>query len=166
VGYEPLTTISWKKALTLLTLGKVEVVEEYDFDVRSKYLVLKMPAVVRLVSMFRRSKQRIRFSRTNVLARDRWKCQYCGEKKPTEELTYDHVIPRAQGGKTSWTNIVTACQKCNGFKANRTPREAGMKLRQKPVRPSWVPIFTIQLSGSAPEQWRDYLYWNAALDES
>ena len=164
-AYEPISTISWQRALTLLTLGKVEVVEEYDHDIHSRFLVIKMPAVVRLVRMFRKNRQRVKFSRTNVLARDRWKCQYCGEKFPTEELTYDHVTPKSRGGKTRWENIVTACRDCNGRKANRTPKEAGMRLRRKPARPTWVPIFTVQLSGSAPEQWRDYLYWNSELSE-
>ena len=163
-GYEPLTTISWQKAICLLTLGKVEIVEEYDREIRSAFLAIKMPAVVRLVTWFRRRRQRVKFSRQNVLARDRWRCQYCGDKRPIAELTYDHVTPRARGGKTCWENIVTACRECNGRKANRTPRQAGMKLRQHPFRPTWVPLFTIQLCGPVPDQWASYLYWSAELE--
>jgi 5-methylcytosine-specific restriction endonuclease McrA len=163
-GYEPLTTISWQKAICLLTLGKVEVVEEYDREIRSVYLVIKMPAVVRLITRMRRRKQRIKFSRQNVLARDRWRCQYCGRKRPIAELTYDHVVPRSQGGRTNWENIVTACEDCNARKRNRTPREAGMKLRQQPFKPTWVPLFTIQLRGPVPDQWASYLYWSTELD--
>jgi 5-methylcytosine-specific restriction endonuclease McrA len=163
-GYQPLGTIPWQRAVSLLTLGKVEVVEEYDVDIRSVYLVIRMPAVVRLITRFRRHKQRVKFSRQNVLARDRWRCQYCGQKKPTAELTYDHVIPRSQGGKTCWENIVTACEDCNSRKADRTPAQAGMKLRSKPERPTWVPVFTIQLStGSVPDQWASYLYWHSEI---
>jgi 5-methylcytosine-specific restriction endonuclease McrA len=162
-GYEPVGTISWQRAICLLTLGKVEVVEEYDRDVRSVYLVIKMPAVVRLISRLRRRKQRVKFSRQNVLARDRWRCQYCGQKKKTAELTYDHVIPRSRGGKTCWENIVTACQDCNARKGDRTPEQAGMKLRSRPERPTWVPVFTIQLTGSVPDQWASYIYWSSEL---
>jgi len=163
-GYEPLTTISWQKAICLLTLGKVEIVEEYDREVRSAFLAIKMPAVVRLITYFRRRKQRVKFSRQNVLARDRWRCQYCGDKRPIAELTYDHVMPRAKGGKTCWENIVTACRECNGRKANRTPGQAGMKLRTKPFKPTWVPLFTIQFRGPVPDQWASYLYWSVELE--
>ena len=159
-GYEPLTTISWQKAICLLTLGKVEIVEEYDREVRSAFVAIKMPAVVRLITYFRRRKQRVKFSRQNVLARDRWRCQYCGDKRPIAELTYDHVVPRAQGGKTYWENIVTAYRECSGRKANRTPHQAGMKLLQQPFKPTWVPLFTIQLRGPLPDQWPSYLYWS------
>jgi 5-methylcytosine-specific restriction endonuclease McrA len=162
-GYQPVTTISWQRAVCLLTLGKVEVVEEYDVDIRSVYLVIKMPAVVRLITRFRKVKQRVKFSRQNVLARDRWKCQYCGQRKPVAQLTYDHVVPRSKGGKTCWENIVTACQDCNARKGNRTPRGAGMRLRSTPQRPAWVPVFVIRLTGSVPDQWASYLYWTSEI---
>jgi len=163
-GYEPLTTISWQRAISLLTLGKVEVIEEYDRELRSRHLVIKMPAVVRLINFFRRPKQLVKFSRRNILARDTWKCQYCGRKVSTESMTQDHVVPKSQGGKTCWENIVTCCADCNAKKANRTPKQAKMTLIKPPAKPSWVPIFSIQLGGSSPEQWRDYLYWTAELD--
>lgn len=162
-GYEPIATIGWQRAISLLTLGKVEVIEEYDREVRSTHLVIKLPAVVRLVNFFRRHKQRVKFSRQNILARDKWCCQYCGQKVKTEKMTMDHVVPRAQGGKTEWENIVTCCEDCNAKKADRTPVQAKMRLRTKPVRPDWVPVFSIQLSGTVPEQWASYLYWNAEL---
>lgn len=165
-GYEPLTTISWQKAICLLTLEKCEIVEEYDHEVRSVFLTIRVPAVVRLLTRFRRGKQRVKFSRQNVLARDRWRCQYCGEKRPTADLTYDHVVPRAQGGRTCWENIVTACSICNAKKANRTPQQSGMRPLQQPFRPDWVPLFTIQLRGPVPDQWASYLYWSTELIES
>lgn len=162
-GYQPLTTISWQRAICLLSLGKVEVVEEYDRDIRSVYLVIKMPAVVRLITRFCKIKQRVKFSRQNVLGRDRWTCQYCGQKRPIAELTYDHVVPRSQGGKTSWENIVTACRGCNARKADRTPQQAGMRLLCAPRRPRSVPVIMIQLSGSVPDQWASYLYWSSEI---
>jgi len=157
-SYEPIAAISWQRAICLFTLGKVEVIEEYDRDVRSTYIVFKMPAVVRLVRAFRRHKKRVKFSKQNVFARDRWKCQYCDVKPPVSELTYDHVVPKSRGGRTIWENIVTACQECNAKKADRTPKEAGMRPRKPPVRPDWVPIFSVRLAPTVPESWRDYCY--------
>lgn len=165
VGFEPIATISWERAITLLFQNKVEVISEYeDKELRSVSVVFKMPAVVRLIHSLKRKKRAVKFSRQNVLARDRWKCQFCGKKAPIKDLTYDHVIPRAKGGKTCWENIVTACYDCNHKKADKTLGQAGMSLKKKPIRPTWVPIFTIQLSGSVPEQWRDYLYWTVGLE--
>lgn len=163
-SYEPIKVISWRRAFILLTLGKVEVLEEYDENVRSVNLMFKVPAVVRLLRAFRRHRKPVKFSRVNIYARDKYRCQYCSNKSPIADLTYDHVIPRAQGGKTTWQNIVTCCYSCNGNKGNRTPQQAGMKLRRKPVQPRWVPAVTIRIStSSVPDAWRDYLYWTGAL---
>jgi len=164
-GYEPLKVVSWQRAITLLFLGKCELVEEYDHAVKSTYLVVKVPAVVRLVNAFRRHKNRVKFNRANIFARDRYSCQYCGEKGKMADLTYDHVIPRSRGGKTEWTNIATACLPCNSAKGNRTPAEASMKLRGKPLVPSWVPSMMFRVSQeSAPQAWHDYLFWTSELD--
>lgn len=157
-AYEPMATIAWQKAIVLLTLGKVEVIEAYDRDIRSTSIVIKLPAVVRLINRFRRHPRQVRYSKTNVFARDRWRCQYCGEHRPTGELTQDHVTPRAQGGKTSWENVVTCCIDCNARKANRTPQQAGMQLRSKPVRPQWLPIFVINIGPRVPEIWKSYCF--------
>ncbi|MBI4641484.1 MAG: HNH endonuclease [Candidatus Tectomicrobia bacterium] len=163
--YEPLKVISWQRAITLLTLGKVEVIEEYDREVRSVSFVLKMPSVVRLLRFIRAPKQKVRFSRHNIYARDKFSCQYCRKPYPSEDLTYDHVIPRARGGLTEWTNIVTSCISCNKKKGGRTPEEAGMKLLRKPETPHWVPAMTITMTlKQTPESWRDYLYWNVELE--
>ena len=157
-GYEPITTISWQRAISLLTLGKVEVVETYDREVRSMSLALKLPSVVRLVNLFRRHKQRVKYSKQNVFARDRWACQYCGTKHDICDLTVDHVVPRAQGGKTEWENVVTACKPCNSTKADRTPQQAGLRLRKKPEKPDWVPLLTLKVSRErAPQVWQGYL---------
>lgn len=164
-GFEPLKVIPWQRALRLLTLGKVEVVEEYDREVRTSMLVIKVPAVVRLLRAFRRVRKPVKFSRVNIYGRDRYRCQYCGEKRPTEDLTYDHVLPRSRGGKTTWDNIATCCSACNRRKANRTPDEAGMRLLRQPIQPTSAPVVTITISrASVPEAWRDYLYWTGELD--
>ena len=165
-GYEPIKVVSWQRAITLLTLGKVEVIEEYDQEVRSTSLVLKMPAVVRLLSSFRRRKRQIRFSRINIYGRDKYRCQYCNEKLTMAKCTYDHVVPRSQGGTTKWTNIVTACEPCNLKKGGRTPQQAGMPLKTRPVQPTWVPVLAFQVSReNAPDAWATYLYWTSELGE-
>ena len=157
-GYEALKVITWQRALTLLFLGKVEVVAEYDRRIRSMSLVLRTPAVVRLVRGIRRHFRPVAFTRAHLYARDGFRCQYCGDRTPEDDLTYDHVVPKAQGGITCWTNIVTCCVGCNHRKGGRTPREAGMRLLSRPAQPTWLPAVAIRLSlRVVPEPWRDYL---------
>ncbi len=166
ISYEPLKVINWQKAITMLCLGKVEVIEEYTRQVHSVSFTLKLPSVVRLLKMVKRNKSPVKFSRQNIYARDRYKCQYCGGRFPTEEMTYDHVVPRARGGKTEWENIVTCCMECNRKKGGRTPREASMRLIRKPARPRWVPAVRITIGfREVPQSWRDYLYWHIELVE-
>lgn len=157
-SYEPISVINWKKAITLITLEKVEVVEEYSKNIRSKFLVLKMPAVVRLLKAFRRPRKRVKFNKQNVLARDRWRCMYCGKKYPIKELTYDHVMPRSRGGKTCWENITTCCILCNSKKGDKTPQEANMKLKKRPTKPDWIPIFRMQMGQEIPDKWKMYCW--------
>jgi 5-methylcytosine-specific restriction endonuclease McrA len=164
-GYEPLQVIGWQRAITLLALDKVDVVEEYDAEIRAVSIVVRVPAVVRLRKAFRRFAKPVKFSRVNIYARDGYRCQYCGQTCTVSELTYDHVIPRSRGGRTCWENIVSACYACNRRKANRTPAEAGMKLLSTPARPTWLPSVSIRVSArSVPDAWRDYVYWTGAMD--
>jgi 5-methylcytosine-specific restriction endonuclease McrA len=166
ITYEPLRIINWKKAITLLCLGKVEVIEEYGREIHSVSFTVKLPSVVRLLRLVRRPKTPVKFSRQNIYARDRYKCQYCGARFATEDLTYDHVIPKSRGGKTQWKNIVTCCIDCNRKKGGRIPSEASMKLVRKPKRPTWVPAIRITIGyREIPQTWRDYLYWNVELLE-
>ncbi len=167
--YEPLKVVNWRKALTLLCQGKVEIIAVYDREIHAVSVSFKLPSVIRLLR-FVRIKRRIDyvpFSRANIYARDRHKCQYCGHGFPTSELTFDHVIPVAQGGRKDWENIVTCCVTCNRRKGGQTPAEAGMHLIAPPRRPHSAPSvrFTIGVR-QAPESWRDYLYWNVELDDS
>lgn len=165
-GYAPVEVVPWQRAVQLLFLNKVEVIEEYDRDIRSTYLVIKIPSVVRLLRKFRRQCKPVKFSRVNIYGRDNYTCQYCAKRWMISGLTYDHVVPRAQGGKTTWTNIVTACSDCNTRKGGRTPAQARMKLLKQPAQPSDVPAALIAISReSVPDAWRDYLYWTGALDE-
>jgi 5-methylcytosine-specific restriction endonuclease McrA len=164
ITYEPLKIINWKKAIKLLCLGKVEVLEEYGRDIHSIQFSIKLPSVVRLLKMVKRPKNAVKFSRQNIYARDRYTCQYCGCKVATEDLTYDHVLPKSRGGKTVWENIVSCCMECNRKKGGRTPSEASMKLIRKPVRPTWIPAIRITIGiKHIPQAWRDYLYWNVEL---
>ena len=173
IGYEPIARVTWQRAITLLFLGKVEVVEEYDDrQIRAVTFVVKMPAVVRLLRALRGARKAVKFSRENVYTRDGGKCQYCGVRVARHEATYDHVVPRALGGVTTWDNIVIACVGCNQHKGGKTPEQAGMKLRCAPVKPKKLPDtfrLTFTFREGMPDAWktwlRDYAYWNTELDE-
>ena len=166
ITYEPLRIINWKKAITLLCLGKVEVIEEYGRDIHSVSFTIKLPSVVRLLNLVKKPKSPVKFSRQNIYLRDKYRCQYCGLKHSTEELTYDHVLPKSRGGRTEWENIVTCCIGCNRKKGGRTPVEARMNLVRKPTRPSWVPAIKVTIGlKQIPQTWRDYLYWHVELLE-
>lgn len=163
-SFEPVKIVSWQRAVTLFFLGKVEVIEEYDHNVKATSLAIKIPAVVRLLEAFHRCKKPLKFSRINIYGRDKYTCQYCGKKKALRLLTFDHVVPRSRGGKTGWTNIVTSCSDCNRKKADRTPAEAGMKLLKEPEQLTTLPVLIVTLSKeSMPDAWRDYLYWTSEL---
>jgi 5-methylcytosine-specific restriction endonuclease McrA len=167
--YEPLKIISWEDAMHRVVTGDAEIVEVTDKTVRSAYQEWKLPSVIRQFSRFKR-KGNVQFSRINIYMRDAWTCQYCKEGKAVKDLTFDHVLPRAQGGKTSWTNIVTACRACNHRKEDRTPEQAGMKLMKKPIEPKWLPIQMVIKMKVIPEQWMTYLddrsllYWTTELE--
>lgn len=164
-SYEVLGTTHWTDAVSMIYCDKAQVVEEYDQVVRSAYLEMRIPAVVRLNSYVTMPVKAVKFSRANVYARDGYRCQYCNTHCKTDELTYDHVIPRSKGGKTEWDNIVSCCYDCNSYKGGRTPEQAKMKLLKKPVRPKAVPKIEFDFHGrSIPEQWRDYVYWTGSLD--
>ena len=164
-AYRPLRIESWQRAITDFFLGKVEVVEySADRTIQGVGRTHPMPSVVRVVRHFKRDRIRLRFSRLNIYARDRFQCQYCGERKQTEELTFDHVMPRSRGGTTTWENIVACCIACNSQKANRTPAEAAMRLLSVPKKPRYLPTITVRGMGAAniPEAWRPY--WTGALE--
>lgn len=165
-SFEPLKVISWQRAITLLFSGKVEVIQQYSREIHSVTFALKLPSVLRLLKYVRVKKNRIiRFSRANIYARDHHRCQYCGNTRRSDELTFDHVIPVSRGGGKSWDNIVTACIDCNRKKGGRTPRQARMGLIKKPIEPRWVPSLNLTLVfRNAPDSWRDYLYWNVELE--
>lgn len=165
-GYQPHRVVSWQRAVCMLFDGKCEVLEEYDDEIRSISITIKMPAVVRLLHRIRGKRQAVKFSRINVATRDSFTCQYCGTKHALSKLTYDHVVPRSQGGRTVWENIVMSCYDCNELKRDRTPEQAGMPLRKQPVKPSYLPTITMRFQvDDIPSAWASWLYWNSALEE-
>ena len=165
-GYQPHRIVSWQRAVHMIFDNKVEVIESYDEDIRSVSITIKMPAVVRLLQRIRGKRQAVKFSRINVATRDAFTCQYCGVRHTLSKLTYDHVVPRSQGGKTVWENIVCACYPCNEAKRDRTPEQSGMPLRKAPVKPSYLPAITMRIdcSDSIPALWYSWLYWNTELE--
>jgi 5-methylcytosine-specific restriction endonuclease McrA len=167
--FEPLKVVHWQKAVTLWCQGKVEIISVYDRDVHSVSFTFKLPSVIRLLRFvhIKRRLDYVPFSRANIYARDEYKCQYCGEVFPTSELTFDHVVPVAHGGRKDWENIVTCCITCNRRKGGRTPEQARMRLVRHPRRPEKAPALRITIGlRNAPESWRDYIYWNVALDDT
>ncbi len=165
--YEPIQIVSWKRAVRMLFQEKVEVVAEYDQEIRSVSVSIRMPSVLRLLHYVkvRPHHNRVKFTRANIYARDGYQCQYCATRLSASELTYDHVLPVARGGPKSWENIVTCCIPCNRKKGNRTPEEAGMKILRAPKAPSGFPHkiqFHFQ-QRKAPESWWSYIFWNVEV---
>ena len=165
--FEPIKVVSWQRAMTLWCQGRVEIIETHDREVRAVTFSFKLPSIVRLLRFVKvRNLHQVKFSRANIYVRDEFTCQYCAKKFEAEDLTFDHVVPVAQGGRRSWENIVTACQPCNRRKDARTPVEAGMTLLRQPRRPAASARFRATIGiRKAPDSWRDYIYWNVALDE-
>lgn len=162
VALQPVSRISWETAFKLLMTEKIEVVKYYkDKVVNSARKEWKVPAVVKIITGYLvTNKKRIKFSRENVYARDHQTCQYCGvTPENRRKLTWDHVKPRAQGGTTKWDNVITACFSCNQRKGARTPEQAGMLLRTKPVKPTNLPIILNWLTDRAPPEWQEVIAW-------
>ena len=163
LSYYPLSLWSWQDAIKAVFLDRVNIVSEYERSVRSPSIELKLPSVVSLKTYIRPARYPA-FTRFNVFLRDRFACQYCGA---TDELTFDHVIPRSRGGLTTWENVVAACSCCNLRKGNRMPDEVQMWPAQKPHRPD---VHSLHRNGQAfppnylHESWLDYLYWDSPLE--
>ena len=172
-GYQPVARVTWQRAMTLMCLGKVEIVDEYeDREIRSVSVTFKMPSIVRFLHSVRRKKKAIKFSRENVYTRDKGKCQYCSKAVKRPEATYDHVVPKSKGGRTTWDNIVIACSLCNQKKKALSPAKAGMRLKTKPIRPKSLPniyTFTMTWRDGMPLTWKDFMatyqYWNSDLED-
>lgn len=155
--YSPLTICSAERAFLLIYAEKAERVhDDPELTMRTVSREYKMPSVIRLQHYIYVPYKSVMLSRQNVFKRDGHECQYCGSPK---DLTLDHVLPRSRGGNSSWSNLITACKKCNSYKGDRTPEEADMPLRLKPFKPSYV-MFVRNFSGFTSEEWLTYLGTN------
>jgi 5-methylcytosine-specific restriction endonuclease McrA len=190
--YMAVRVITARRALTLLYRELAEVVScesgqylSYDFNdwvelsqakarfepekhdwVRTVRFQVAVPRIVRLLVYERLPRVEVKLNRRNLFARDQNRCQYCGKKFPTSELSVDHVVPRTQGGQTVWENLVCACVRCNVRKGGRTPAQANMRLVAPPRRPRRSPILTVKLSDARYASWKqfvDFAYWNVEL---
>ena len=140
--------------------------QEDDDWLRTVNSEIQVPRVIRLVGYDKLPKQTVKFNRRNIFARDNNQCQYCGRKYATSELSLDHVIPRSQGGQSTWDNIVCACVNCNVRKGGRTPKEAHMSLIRKPEKPKRSPMLNLKLTHRKYQSWRTFLenaYWSVEL---
>jgi hypothetical protein len=183
-NWQPVNVAAVARALVLLWNESARVVDPDDYQtytwadwsqlrvrdgdpfIQAIRLRLRAPEVIVLANYDRLPSAAVSFSRRNLFKRDHWTCQYCGVQPGADELTIDHVVPRSQGGTSTWENCVLACMTCNKRKADRTPREAGLKLSRAPVRPMWKPMYarhTVRI-----ESWSKFVseaYWNVKLEE-
>jgi len=166
LSYFPLSTWTWQDAVKAVFLDRVSVLSEYEREVHSPSFTMRLPSVIALRD-FIPSSRTPAFTRFNVFLRDTFSCQYCEARRVTQELTFDHVIPRARGGRTSWENVVTACGPCNLRKGSKMPKECGMIPRHEPRRPT---SYELQDRGRnfppnyLHESWRDFLYWDSEME--
>jgi len=190
--YMAIRVVNVRRTLTLLYRQCAEVISHesgqfvsYDFEswceisqlnsiekqpgddfIQAVGFELQVPRIARLTRFDRMPLQTVRFNRKNLFARDAHTCQYCGKDYPTHKLSLDHVIPRSQGGQTTWENIVSCCFGCNSKKGGRTPQEARMKLIRRPVRPKRNPLIAIKLGHDKYASWKAFLndaYWSVEL---
>lgn len=170
LSWAPLSVWSWQDALVAVVQERVIQVKAYeDVFVRSASQTFEVPAVIALKSYKKR--RGVAFTRYNLFLRDGFRCQYCGNRFSSRELTFDHVIPRSKGGRSEWTNIVASCAADNLRKSDKTPEQAGLKLIRKPFEPN--PFELDQVARKLPfalgdlhETWLDFLYWDSELDKT
>jgi 5-methylcytosine-specific restriction endonuclease McrA len=166
LSYFPLSLWPWQEAVKAVFLRRVHVVSEYERSVRSPSQEMRLPSVI-VLKQYVPVARRPAFTRFNVFLRDSFSCQYCGDELPAERLTFDHVVPRARGGRTEWTNVVTACEPCNLRKGHRLPKESGLFPLVRPHEPT---PYELQENGRGfppnylHESWRDFLYWDSELE--
>ena len=163
LSYYPLSLWSWQDSIKSVFLERVSIVNYYDRIIRSPSFSMKLPSVIALKSYIR-PQTNPNFTRFNVFLRDKFSCQYCGDKK---ELTFDHLLPRSKGGKTNWDNVVTACSSCNVQKGGRLLKSSGMTLNQKPYQPTTEDLHKNGKNfppNFLHKSWMNYLYWDVELE--
>ena len=163
LSYYPLSLWSWQDAIKSVFLDRVSIVSHYDREIRSPSFSMQLPSVIALKS-FIKPRSNPNFTRFNVFLRDKFTCQYCGDKK---DLTFDHLLPKSKGGVTNWENVVTACSTCNVKKGGKLYETSGMKLFNRPYTPT---VDDLHKNGRnfppnfLHESWMDYLYWDIELE--
>lgn len=183
-NWQPVSVTSVARSLVMVYNETARVVDPADYQlytwsdwsamkpevdepfIRTVRFPLRAPEVIVLNRYDRLPAQIVTFSRRNLFKRDRFACQYCGARPPRDELTIDHITPRSRGGVSNWENCVLACVDCNNRKANRTPEEAGLYLKTKPIRPTWRRLYAVP--GAPVDSWSRFIseaYWNVELQE-
>ncbi len=160
--YNSFSFQSWREVSRARALYK----EPDDEFIRTVQFEIQVPRVIRLMTYDRFPRQKVKFNRRNIFARDNNRCQYCGKRFPTSELSLDHIMPRSRGGLATWLNIVCACLKCNVRKGGRTPWEAGMRLIREPEQPRTSPALHLKLTNRRYKSWKTFLdnaYWSVEL---
>ena len=158
-GEDHIRPVTWEEWITLPIRDQDEAVHTVRGQIR-------VPTVIVAVNYAKVPKKRPKLCARAIRERDRNRCQYCGKRFPTSELSLDHIVPRSRGGEMSWTNIVCCCVKCNVRKGGRTPEEANMKLHSVPIKPKRSPMVTLRLSSEKYSSWKQFLdaaYWNVEL---
>ena len=163
LSYFPLSLWCWQDSIKSVFLNRVTIVSNYDRVIRSPTFSMKLPSVIALKS-FIKPQSNPNFTRFNVFLRDKFACQYCGDKK---DLTFDHLLPKSRGGLTDWNNVVTACSSCNVKKGGKLYKDCDLKLANKPFAPT---VEDLHRNGRnfppnfLHESWMDYLYWDIELE--
>jgi 5-methylcytosine-specific restriction endonuclease McrA len=163
LSYYPLSLWTWQDAVKAAWLDRVDIVAEYDDVVHSPSTVIRIPSVV-VLKDYVKPQKRVGFTRFNLFLRDEFRCQYCGK---SGELTFDHVVPRAAGGVTSWQNVVAACSPCNLRKGCKSLHHTGMNLRKPPRQPAAEELRNMGRKfppNHLHDSWMDFLYWDAELE--
>jgi 5-methylcytosine-specific restriction endonuclease McrA len=154
LDHSPVAVVPVHKAIVLCLLEKANVLTTYDLlSIRTVSRSFEYPAVIRLAHYKSIPFRGVLLNRTNIFRRDRGECQYCGSKR---HLTIDHVIPKSKGGQTVWTNLITACNRCNVNKGDKTPEQAGLHLRSEPFKPS-LSYFLAEYAERQAEEWLPFL---------
>lgn len=164
LSYFPLSLWSWQDAVKAAYLDRVTIISEYEEEVHSPSTTIRIPSVIVLKDFVQPAKTAA-FTRFNLFLRDGFSCQYCGAQG---DMTFDHVIPRSKGGKTTWQNVVASCGPCNRRKGAKTVKAAGLQLRKQPDQPTAGQLMNAGRKfppNYLHESWMDFLYWDAELEE-
>jgi len=156
-SYQIISFISFKKVAKLLSKNKIDILNEWNQEIKWASGRIKHPATVRMKYYVKNKSRRVNFNNKSIYKRDQYICGYCGDKLSHSEATMDHIIPRSKGGKGSWLNCITCCGVCNLKKSNKTLKETGMKLIFQPTIPTYTVTFMeYKYIEEKHNSWSDY----------